>query len=94
MARSSVLALPSDFEGVPGVLREAASVGTPVVATDSSVAVREIVGSGGTVVPIGDEAALIAALEAWLAPQAVRPPPVVEGGDPVGDYLALFDALT
>ena len=46
-----------------GVLREALSVGTPVVATDSSPAVREIVSdpSLGEVVPRGDAAALLAA---------------------------------
>ena len=93
VAAATVVALTSDFEGVPGVLREAASVGTPVVTTESSVAVREIVGAGGSVVPVGDEAALVAALDLWLAPGAVRPQPRADAGDPIGDYLALFDAL-
>ena len=93
VTRAAVVALTSDFEGVPGVLREAASVGTPVVTTESSVAVREIVGADGSVVPVGDEAALVAALDAWLSPHAVRPQPRADLGDSVGDYLALFDAL-
>jgi glycosyltransferase involved in cell wall biosynthesis len=93
IAGAAVVALTSDFEGVPGVLREAASVGTPVVATESSVAVREIVApDGGTVVPVGDEAALVAALDDWLGGRP-RPAPVIAGGDPVADYLALFDSL-
>lgn len=93
IAGAAVVALTSDFEGVPGVLREAASVGTPVVATDSSVAVREIVSvEGGTVVPVGDETALVAALDDWLGGRC-RPARVVAGGDPVADYLSLFDSL-
>jgi glycosyltransferase involved in cell wall biosynthesis len=93
LAQAAVVALTSDFEGVPGVLREALSVGTPVVATEASVAVREIVRSPalGSVVPRDDGAALVAALDHWLAPGAARPAPVAEPGDAVAAYLALFD---
>lgn len=92
---AAVAVLTSDYEGVPGVLREALSVGTPVVSTESSVAVREIVHAPelGTVVPREDEAALVAALDHWLAPGRPRPAPQRAGGDPIGDYLALFDRL-
>lgn len=96
LERAAVVALTSDYEGVPGVLREALSVGTPVVATESSVAVREIVTSPdlGSVVARDDADALVAALDHWLAPGRARPAPVVaEHPDPVGDYLALFDRL-
>lgn len=94
MARASVLALTSEFEGVPGVLREALSVGTPVVATDSNASVGEIVDdrSRGTIVGRGDAAALASALNHWLA--APRPAPVPQpGADAAVRYLALFDAL-
>jgi glycosyltransferase involved in cell wall biosynthesis len=95
IADAAALVLTSDYEGVPGVLREALSVGTPVVATESSVAVRELVtGSDlGSVVPLGDDAALVAALAYWLQPGRQRPTPTNSTGDPLGDYLALFDSL-
>ena len=96
MARAAVLALTSDYEGVPGVLREALSVGTPAVSTDSSAAVAEIVDrpDRGTVVARDDAAALVRALDAWLAPTAIRPAPVPQpGADSADRYLALFDRL-
>lgn len=95
MADAAVLALTSDFEGVPGVLREALSVGTPVVTTDSTPAVAEIVTSSalGTIVPRDDRAALVAALDHWLG-GAPRPAPVPPpGADSAARYLALFDSL-
>ncbi|WP_254784603.1 glycosyltransferase [Sphingomonas sp. OK281] len=96
MARATVLALTSEYEGVPGVLREALSVGTPVISTDSSAAVVEIVDrpDRGTVVARDDAAGLIAALDAWLAPTAQRLEPVPQpGADSADRYLALFDQL-
>lgn len=95
MARAAVVALTSDFEGVPGVLHEALSVGTPVVATDCSPAVREIVSSAalGDVVARGDGDALVAALDRWLG-GAGRPAPVPPPGeDSAARYLKLFDSL-
>ncbi len=95
MAAAAVVALTSDHEGVPGVLREALGEGTPVVSTDSSVAIPELIDSPakGTIVPHGDAAALVAALDRWLSPDAVRPMPTRAAGDPAGDYLTLFDNL-
>ncbi len=93
---AQVLALTSDFEGVPGVLREALALGTPVVATDSSVSVRELVHSPrlGTVIGRDDAGALVAALDHWLAPGVLRPQPMpANDGDPAADYLALFDRV-
>lgn len=95
MANAAVVALSSDFEGVPGVLREALSVGTPVVATDASPAVAEIVVSPvlGTIVARDDPDALIAALDHWLD-GAARPAPVPPpGADSALRYLELFDSL-
>ncbi|MES2988380.1 MAG: glycosyltransferase [Pseudomonadota bacterium] len=92
---AALAVLTSDYEGVPGVLREALSVGTPVVTTNSSVAVREIVTSDalGTVLARDDADGLVAALDHWLVPGRARPAPVMAGGDPVVEYLALFDSL-
>ncbi|WP_294233055.1 glycosyltransferase [uncultured Sphingomonas sp.] len=96
MAAAQVLALSSDYEGVPGVLREALAVGTPVVTTDSSPAVHEIVSDPtlGTIVPREDVRALAAALRHWLDPVASRPDPVPQPGQDSADrYLALFDSV-
>lgn len=96
IARAEAVVLVSDFEGVPGALREALALGTPVVTTESSVAVREIV-TGldlGTIVAADDEAALVAALDHWLTPGRARPAVVAQIGEEAADeYLALFDQL-
>jgi glycosyltransferase involved in cell wall biosynthesis len=95
MAAATVVALTSDHEGVPGVLREALGEGTPVVSTDSSVAIPELIDTPakGSIVARGDAAALVAALDRWLSPNAVRPQPTHSAGDPAGDYLTLLDDL-
>lgn len=56
MNRASVFALSSITEGFPSVLVEAMACGTPVVATDCSSGVHEILDGGkyGTIVPIED----------------------------------------
>ncbi|WEK44230.1 MAG: glycosyltransferase [Candidatus Sphingomonas colombiensis] len=96
MRSAKVLALTSDYEGVPGVLREALSVGTPVVTTDSSPAVAEIVTSPelGTIVSTQDTDGLVRALDQWVMASAQRPAPVAPpGADSALRYLELFDAL-
>jgi glycosyltransferase involved in cell wall biosynthesis len=93
MRAAAIVALTSDHEGVPGVLREAMGEGTPVVTTDSSVAIPELVAPAtGSIVSRYDSDALVAALNHWLT--APRPPrPVVPDSDPIGDYLILFERL-
>jgi glycosyltransferase involved in cell wall biosynthesis len=96
LSRATAVVLTSDYEGVPGVLREALAEGAPVVTTDSSVAVREIVAapSQGSIVPRDDDRALVSALNHWLAPNRPRPTPTPEpGGDAALRYLDLFDAV-
>lgn len=95
LAGAVVAVLTSDYEGVPGVLREALSVGTPVISTESSVAVREIVTlpEQGQVVPRDAPEQLVAALNQQLNPGRPRPAPIAPAGNPIAEYLALFDRL-
>jgi len=96
IAAAQVVALTSDFEGVPAALRESLEAGTPVVSTDSSVAISEIIDSPtrGTIVPLEDGAALVRALDHWLEPGRRRPVPVPQPGlTSIADYLALFDRI-
>ncbi len=66
LRRAHILALSSDYEGVPAVIAEALAAGLPVVATDCSVSISDMLDGGrfGTLVPVDDEIALAAALDA------------------------------
>ncbi len=69
MARAAAFALSSRWEGMPVVLIEALALGTPVVACDCPSGPAELLDGGrlGALVPVGDEAALAAALARTLA---------------------------
>jgi glycosyltransferase involved in cell wall biosynthesis len=60
MARSSVFALSSAWEGLPTVLIEAMALGLPVVSTDCESGPAEILADGKYryLTPVGDSAAL------------------------------------
>lgn len=72
LARADLLALSSRREGLPNALVEAMALGTPVVATDCTGGVRDLLQSGpgggrlGPLVPVDDPAALAAALDETL----------------------------
>ena len=68
LRRAAVLALSSRREGLGNVLVEAMALGIPVVATDCQGGVRELLQDGrvGTLVPVGDAAALAEALRHTL----------------------------
>jgi glycosyltransferase involved in cell wall biosynthesis len=76
MSRARVLALSSDWEGLPTVLIESLAVGTPVVATDCPSGPREILQGGafGSLVPTGDVPALASAIARALANGRISPP--------------------
>ncbi len=65
MRQAAVFALASQYEGFGNVLVEALAQGCAVVATDCPVGPREILQDGrwGTLVPVGDAAAMAAALQ-------------------------------
>jgi glycosyltransferase involved in cell wall biosynthesis len=63
---ADLVVLPSNSEGVPNVLVEAAACGIPFVATRVG-GIPEIAHlSAGELVPPGDPAALAGAMEPWL----------------------------
>jgi glycosyltransferase involved in cell wall biosynthesis len=76
LAHCGVFVLSSRWEGLPGVLIEAMACGSPVVATDCPSGPHEILEGGrwGSLVPVGDEDALVKAIDTALAtPRAQLP---------------------
>ncbi len=67
-AQSDVFVLSSDFEGVPAVVVDALAAGIAIVATDCCISMNDLVADGalGTLVPVGDLAALAAAMDSAL----------------------------
>ena len=64
LAQADAFVLSSDYEGVPAVIVEAMAAGVPVVATNSSVGMDELLDRGrlGRLVACGDTAALAQAM--------------------------------
>jgi glycosyltransferase involved in cell wall biosynthesis len=98
MASAAALVLSSRREGLPTVLIEALSLGTPVVATDCPSGPREILDGGrlGRLVPPRDPDALAGAMDAVLSDEPQLLPEHELAGysvDTVADrYLELLDA--
>lgn len=69
LGQADTFVMSSDFEGVPAVIIEALAAGLPIVATDCCVSMADLLGHGtlGTLVPVGDAAALSAAMDNAIA---------------------------
>jgi glycosyltransferase involved in cell wall biosynthesis len=65
MAKADLLVLSSDREGLGNVLVEALYAGLGIVSTDCGEGVREVLQDGhyGSIVPVGDPAAMASAIE-------------------------------
>jgi glycosyltransferase involved in cell wall biosynthesis len=69
MMRARVAVCSSTYEGLGNAVIEALACGTPIVATDCPYGPREILQGGrfGTLTPVGDAAAMAAAIRGALA---------------------------
>src|SRR5690606_40649189 len=73
LAGCDVFVLPSVYEGFSNAILEALASGLPVIATDVGGAREQLRdGETGFVVPRGDEDALVKAMEALAADDAMR----------------------
>lgn len=100
LAEADALVMSSDYEGVPAVTLEGLAAGLPVASTDCSVSMRGLLGEGrfGKLVPVGDAAALGAAMREVLTmpfdPQAARSAAgAFRLARAAPAYLALFHSL-
>jgi len=74
MARADVFVLSSLVEGFPNVIGEAMALGLPVLATNCSPGVRELLedGKSGLLVPAGDPEALAEGIARVLSDEGLR----------------------
>lgn len=89
-ARAEVFALSSTVEGLPNVLVEAMIAGCTPVATDCPTGPREVLDGGrfGYLVPVGDVAALAAAIEQAID-RPIAPDLLAEAVRPFGEATVI-----
>ncbi len=101
LARARVLGLASSYEGLPAVIPEAFAHGTPVVSTNSTSSLAELIDDPrlGTIVGLDDLDALARALaervvaepdRAWIRARVRR---AAGWPEAAAQYLAVFDRL-
>jgi len=100
MTRASLLVLPSEYEGLPGVLIQALACGCPVISTDCPGGSREILADGeyGALVEIGDAQGMARAITTELDHPRAREALLQRAEDftverAVDEYLALLDRV-
>jgi glycosyltransferase involved in cell wall biosynthesis len=98
LASADALLITSRYEGGPAVAVEALAQGVPVVSTDCSHLLREImtIPEAGQIVPSRDAAVLAAALRGVGHPPAEKLQALVARFEPhicAGAYLDFFDSL-
>lgn len=101
LAKADLFLMTSRYEGYPAVLIEAIAAGVPIVTTNCSLAISEIIAfpSLGRVASSRDPATIAAAITAQLAtpmPDIANASKIVERhriGASSAAYLALFDRM-
>ena len=73
IASADLFVLPSDFEGLSNALLEAMMMGLPVISTACSGSDETIIdGENGMLIPVGDEDALVRAMDNVLSDSALQ----------------------
>jgi len=92
LAGADLVVSASVWEGQPVFLQEALRAGVPVVATDAG-GTREVTGTAADLVPVGDAAALAAAVDALLANPGRRRRRGADALARAGELPTVVDAL-